>query len=211
MTYTPFNPLDKQNLAESIMDAMLQCTPMQLPPNQFIGAGIYAIYYTGNFHLYERISTLNANGAFSQPIYVGKAVPAGARMGGIDLGDNPGQALYSRLREHASSINAVNNLSINDFFCRYLTVDDIWIPLAESLLITKFAPLWNCCLDGFGNHAQGNGRNNQQKTKWDTLHPGRRWATNLQANDLTEEVLTQQVRNFIATNYPPTQQEHGLV
>ncbi|MBP5671690.1 MAG: Eco29kI family restriction endonuclease [Victivallales bacterium] len=201
MTYTPFNPLDKQNLAESIMDAMLQCPPMHLPPGQFIGAGIYAIYYTGTFPLYERIAELNANDAFRQPIYVGKAVPAGARRGGIDLGDNPGSPLYNRLRQHANSINDANNLLIDDFYCRYLTVDDIWIPLAESLLITRFAPLWNCTLDGFGNHAQGSGRDNQQKSPWDTLHPGRQWANNLQANNLSEEQLTQQLREFITTHY----------
>ena len=82
----PFNPLDKRNLAESVACAMLQRPISKLPPNPFIGAGIYAIYYTGNFPMYEKIAIKNRNGSFAQPIYVGKAVPAGARKGGFGLG-----------------------------------------------------------------------------------------------------------------------------
>ena len=34
-------------------------------------------------------------------------------------------------------------------------MDDIWIPLGESLLIEMFVPLWNRILDGFGIHDLG--------------------------------------------------------
>ena len=146
----PFNPLDKRNLAESVTDAMLARPVEPLPPKPFVGAGIYAIYYVGSFPLYDKIACRNAKGAFQQPIYVGKAVPAGARKGGFGLGAEPGQALYNRLCDHAKSIAEAKNLETDAFFCRYLAVDDIWIPLAESLLIGRFAPLWNRILDGFG-------------------------------------------------------------
>ena len=169
---SPFNPLDKRNLAESVTDAMLARPVKMLPPEPFIGAGIYAIYYTGHFHLYRRIAELNAGEAFVQPIYVGKAVPAGARKGGLGLDAEPGQALYNRLSDHAKSVSEASNLEDDTFFCRFLAVDDIWIPLAESLLIERFSPLWNRVLDGFGNHDPGKGRYNQQKSPWDTLHPG---------------------------------------
>ena len=43
---SPFNPLDKRNLAESVTDAMLARPVESLPPARFIGVGIYAIYYT---------------------------------------------------------------------------------------------------------------------------------------------------------------------
>jgi hypothetical protein len=51
----------------------------------FDGAGIYAIYYKGNFPLYVKISTKNKTG-FVQPIYAGKAIPEGGRKGGSRFG-----------------------------------------------------------------------------------------------------------------------------
>ena len=41
----PYNPLDRQSLADSIVDALLHREPEKLPPPvQFTGAGIYAVY-----------------------------------------------------------------------------------------------------------------------------------------------------------------------
>lgn len=178
---TPFNPLDKTNLGESVAEALLQRRAGPLPPTDpFIGAGVYAIYYDGAFPLYKDIADLNRDGHFGWPIYVGKAVPAGARKGGYDLEADPGQALFRRLTKHASSIEQASNLENKDFKCRYLVVDDIWIPLAESLLIEMFSPLWNKKIDGFGNNDPGKGRYNQQRSPWDELHPGRPWAAKLQ-------------------------------
>lgn len=200
-TLDPFNPLDKRNLAESVASAMLQRPIDKLPPNPFIGAGIYAIYYTGDFPLYEKIAIKNRNGSFEQPIYVGKAVPAGARKGGFGLGDEPGQALYKRLCDHAKSIAEVSNLDGNDFFCRFLAVDDIWIPLAESLLIERFEPLWNRVMDGFGNHDPGKGRYEQKMSQWDSIHPGRSWAARLKSLGLPESELRKSVIEFIEKHY----------
>ena len=55
----------------------------------------------------------------SWPIYVGKAVPAGARKGGFGLGLKPGRDLYKRLREHAESVEQAENLDLADFRCRF--------------------------------------------------------------------------------------------
>ena len=153
----PFNPLDKRNLGESVADALLQTEASPLPPEPFIGAGVYVIYYIGSFSAYGQLSAVNRDGQFRCPIYVGKAVPAGARKGGLGLDVAHGQALYKRLPEHAESIKAVQNIDIFDFYCRFLVVDDIWIPLAESMLIERFKPVWNRVLDGFGNHDPGKG------------------------------------------------------
>jgi hypothetical protein len=73
---------------------------------------------------------------------------------------------------------------LEDFYCRYLVVEDIWIPLGESLLINEFRPVWNK-FGGFGIHQPGGGRLKQQKSIWDTLHPGRKLATGLPPNDLS--------------------------
>lgn len=176
----PYNPLHKRNLGESVAKALLSEPVVPLPPDRFIGAGIYAIYYTGPFEAYEEIAKYNRDNKFLWPIYVGKAVPAGARTGGFGLDADPGDVLYKRLVEHAASIDQAHNLNKDDFRCRYLVVDDIWIPLAESLLIEKFFPVWNKKIDGFGNHNPGAGRYNQRKSSWDVLHPGRPWAERLQ-------------------------------
>lgn len=194
----PFNPLDKTNLGESVAEAMLNQPVGKLPPEPFIGAGIYAIYYVGNFSLYVEVMKKNKNKQFQWPIYVGKAVPAGARKGGFGLGADPGQVLYKRLAEHASSIDQANNIEIKDFRCRYLVVDDIWIPLAESLLIEMYLPLWNRKIDGFGNHAPGKGRYNQQRSPWDTIHPGRPWADKLQPPSNDENMIKEDAAVYIA-------------
>ena len=148
---TPYNPLDKRNLAESVASAMLHTPVQKLPPEPFIGAGVYAIYYKGDFEPYRKLVELNQDG-WNVPIYVGKAVPAGARKGGFGVNVDHGQALANRLSEHFTSVSKASNLDENDFVCRFLVVDDIWIPLAESMMIERFKPLWNRCIDGFGNH-----------------------------------------------------------
>lgn len=176
---------------------MLELPASRLPPPPFIGAGIYALYYLGDFSLYEAMAKQNQNGRFQCPVYVGKAVPPGARKGGFGLDEDPGTALYNRLNEHYDSIDAASNLNAEDFYCRFLVVEDIWIPLAESLLIEKFSPLWNKALDGFGNHNPGKGRYNQRRAPWDVIHPGRAWAEKLRENDLSTEELTRKIRAFL--------------
>jgi hypothetical protein len=198
----PFNPLDKRHLGESVADALLDATVQSLPPEQFFGAGVYALYYTGSFPAYRQLVEDNKGNEFSCPIYVGKAVPAGARKGGLGWGVEHGQALYKRLSEHAESVNAVQNLALSDFYCRFLVVDDIWIPLAESMLIEKFKPIWNRALDGFGNHDPGRGRYNGMKPQWDCLHPGREWAEKLRAGAFTKEQLETRVSEYLREFFP---------
>lgn len=79
----PFNPLDKTNLGESVAKALLEraVTPLP-PPESFCGAGVYAIYYVGSFPAYEAVARANRDNTWSAPLYVGKAVPPGARKGG---------------------------------------------------------------------------------------------------------------------------------
>lgn len=175
---TAYNPLDKRNLGKSVVQALLArpATPLdELTP--FDGAGVYAVYYSGAFPAYAALSAKNRKAA-THPIYVGKAVPSGARKGGIDDTAPIGRPLFNRLSEHAKTIVEVANLELKDFTCRHLTVDDIWIPLGESLLIQEFAPLWNLVVEGFGNHDPGSGRTAGKRPVWDMIHPGRAWAVN---------------------------------
>ena len=177
----PYNPLEKRQLARSVVQALLERDTAPLPPEApFIGGGVYAIYYTGSFPYYAKLSQLNKKSAEEIPIYVGKAVPTGRRKGGASFDVTHGTELFRRLNEHSETIKAANNLNLHDFYCRYLVVDDIWIPLGEALLIQDFRPVWNVVVDGFGNHDPGSGRYQQKKSPWDALHPGRNWAEKLQ-------------------------------
>lgn len=92
----------------------------------------------------------------------------------------------------------VENLDVKDFYCRYLAVDDIWIPLGESLLIEMFSSLWNVFIDGFGIHDPGKGRHNQQRSAWDVIHPGRPWAAKLQPNKRSAQEILERLQELLA-------------
>lgn len=188
--YAPFNPLDRVNLAASVGEALLEREPVPLDAvPDVVGAGVYVIYYCGDFPSYAPLSDANSNGEWKAPIYVGKAIPKGGRKGGLNVNTKPGKDLKNRLREHRDSIVAAENLSLEHFSCRFLTVEDIWIPLGENLMITIFSPLWNSTIDGFGNHTPGKGRFNQKRSRWDVLHPGREWAAKCQPRPETAEMI----------------------
>lgn len=105
MASETYNPLDKLRLGESVAKALLERPVSVLPPLEaFVGAGIYALYYIGKFSSYRKLAERNSNDQWSAPIYVGKAVPPGARKGGYQLDAPPGEVLYRRLCEHAESI-----------------------------------------------------------------------------------------------------------
>jgi len=195
-----FNPLDKIHLGESVRDAVLKQPVHALPPpERFPGAGIYAIYYTGDFPAYKRLAEKNRSGRFAEPIYVGEAVREGSRKGGLAASGKPTYKLFTRLKEHAGSIDEAENLRLEDFHCRYLAVDDIWIPLGEALMIETFKPVWNMVIDGFGIHTPG-GRRIQMTSAWDTLHPGRPFVRrlNLPPYSKTQTQLVKEVQGFLA-------------
>jgi hypothetical protein len=104
------------------------------------------------------------------------------------------------LSEHAESIGNVSNIGIKDFYCRFLVVDDIWIPLGESLLIAKFSPIWNNIIDGFGNHDPGKGRYEGMRPRWDVLHPGRAWAAKCKSRPETPEQIVDDNHSSVANN-----------
>jgi len=198
---SPYNPLEKVNLGISVAEALLAQDEHPLAELQpFNGAGIYALYYRGDFVAYAKLAEINRTQGSKVPIYVGKAIPEGGRKGRATLSATSAmratRALYRRLVEHAESIRATS-LSIQDFSCRYLVVDDIWIPLGESLLIARFSPLWNLLLDGFGNHDPGSGRYNGLAPKWDVLHPGRAWAARCKPRVETAQQIAMEVQAWL--------------
>jgi len=156
-------------------------TPVHpLPPeDKFDGGGVYALYYFGDFDLYSEISVKNQK-EIEHPIYIGKAVPSGWRTGRTNIAVS--SVLYNRLREHSRSVKQVSNLSLDDFKCRFMILDDVEADLVvpvEAEMIRIYKPLWNQVIDGFGNHDPGKGRYEQAPSEWDALHPGRDWVSRL--------------------------------
>ena len=189
-----YNPLTYQNLMVGLATYFqgIQTGPMgdalaQTPVVN--GPGVYAIYYRGNLDFYQPISDGR------EPIYVGKAVPPGARKGRTP--NTGAAALHARLREHAKSIDEADNLSIEEFQFRCLPVEPVWITLAERFLIDRHQPVWNLSVDGFGKHDSGTARRGGERSWWDTLHPGRAWAMQ-ESSSRSQEEAQSRVRQFFA-------------
>lgn len=185
--------------AEIIKDTIrfFNGTPVHLmpPPESFVGAGVYALYYIGGSPYYRPLYDLNRL-SFVQPIYVGKAVPRGWRQARTQAASNE---LFSRLSEHYNSIHQVGNLEIEDFRCRFMILEDASVDLigtVEAALIRQYTPIWNSCIDGFGNHDPGHGRYDQAKSDWDILHPGRKWAERLCGDHLSESKIIEKAESY---------------
>ena len=187
-----YDPLSVDELGRNAARALMEHPADVLPPSDtFDGAGVYTLHYIGTFSAYTGIGD-------DAPIYVGKADPPGRRQGRA----GPTQSttvLFRRLSRHAESINSVYNLDLHDFRCRWLVLDPVWIGLTEQVLIAQYQPIWNVCVDGFGNNDPGRGRWNQRKSQWDTLHPGRDWAFNLRDREETAEDVEAEIKAFRVT------------
>lgn len=109
-----YNPLDYENLTINLVRELMNRDAGSLPPpERFYGAGVYALFYDGDFPLYQHHRIRSSDNSW--PIYVGKAVPAGARIGSTSRARSIGRQLYSRLGQHANSISAADNLTLGDF------------------------------------------------------------------------------------------------
>lgn len=202
----PFNPLDLENLAQSVGLA-LEARPL-IPLTgltEFRGMGLYALYYHGAHPLYSRIVKWNhdSGGEAHAPIYVGRAVSQGTRKGAGFGADPNSRDLFNRLVNHRASIDAATNLDAGDFSVRYLVTMAVWIPLGEASIINRYRPLWNVVVDGFGNHDPGAGRRRGERPRWDVLHPGRHWADLQAPNRLTAdrigELISQHLEAILAS------------
>lgn len=192
MNEKPYNPLDYDNLTENLVRELMSRPAHELPLQQsFLGPGVYALFYNGDFEHYSELRSPKAN----RPIYVGKAEPPGGRKG-ITRNVQVSRALYDRIREHCDSIAAADNLRIQDFKCRFLVVVPLWITMAERFLIERYRPAWNLCLEGFGIHDPGKGRYQGEASLWDVMHPGRPWGSKLRQTRTTVDAV-RDLRKFL--------------
>ena len=194
-----------KDFEELIKDAIrfFNGTPVHpLPPlDRFHGVGVYALYYTGKESPYERYGELNRL-AYNFPIYVGKAVPKGWRQSRVSHNVEVNTfELLSRIREHARNIDTVSGIDLADFSCRFTIFEgpsSDMIGTFESALIKWNRPLWNSCLDGFGNHTPGAGRFEQAKSPWDVIHPGRPWADRCKGEAASREDTLRRIEEHMA-------------
>lgn len=193
------DPSDPQVIGRLIADTLLTQSRHALGSvARFYGSGVYALYYIGDFPAYAPI-----RGA-ETPIYIGKADPA---LHSARAVVEQGTRLARRLAEHAKSIRAAENLRLHDFECRYLVVKSAWQSTAETYLIGRFQPVWNSEVGicyGFGKHGDDPGTRGNLRSPWDTVHPGRLWASREgnRPNEYTaEQILARIERHFAA--HPP--------
>lgn len=167
--FDPSNPSVAGRVAGITMIA--QARKPLLNDEKFYGAGVYAIYYSGDFPAYTEISKRE------HPIYVGKADPV---VPNAKTAFEQGDRLASRIREHRKNISkAVTTLRPEDFEYRALVVQSGWQTPTEDYLIGLFKPIWNkqvgICY-GFGKHGDAPETRANLRSPWDTLHPSRDWA-----------------------------------
>ena len=58
-------------------------------------------------------------------------------------------------------------------------------------------PLWNSCIDGFGNHDPGSGRYAQAVSEWDSLHQGRPWVNKLTGDKPDRDLIIIKVEDYL--------------
>lgn len=166
-----FDPSNPEFIGQLIGRTLLEQQRNPLGNLQkFYGSGVYAIYYRGPFSAYRPIRSKEI------PVYVGKADPPTPDAKTVV---EQGPKLWGRLAEHAKSIRAARTtLDISEFDCRFLVVQSGWQRSAEDYLIHQFHPIWNQSICyGFGKHGDDPKTRSNTRSPWDTLHPGRTWAT----------------------------------
>lgn len=192
-----FDPSDPVLMGRFVAMALLaQQREEMTAVKSFYGSGVYAIYYDGEFEKYEGIA------GREHPIYVGKADPA---VKGARSAHEQGVKLADRLTEHRKNIEKATNLDITDFSCRYLVVASGWQNSAEQHLIWLYRPIWNSetkiCF-GLGKHGDSSETRGNKRSPWDTMHPGRAWAANIDEDQMTVGQITKKIKEHFK-EHPP--------
>lgn len=176
-----FDPA-KPSIAGRLVALALVAQPL-IPLSQLdkmYGSGVYAIYYFGPHPAYKKISGTET------PIYIGKADP---RSSEAKTSREQGPQLYGRIKDHQKAIGTVEKyaldhgdplaLRLDDFQYRRLVVATNAQLTAERYLILLFEPIWNeetkICW-GISKHGDLATTRSNDRSPWDVLHPGRKWA-----------------------------------
>jgi hypothetical protein len=217
--FTSFDPSDPKTVGRMVSLALLAQPMVPLDAvKPAYGSGVYAIYYTGDHPLYQRISGTET------PIYVGKADPSN---GDASTSREQGPRLTGRLIEHAATIATAEKyatesglapglsvIRMADFKCRRLVCATNAQLVAERHLIRMFRPVWNsdtkACW-GMSKHGDAASTRRNKRSPWDVVHPGRTWALDKQLeNNATAEEVAARI-NAILDEYPPRTDHTALL
>ena len=162
-----YDPLSTPSLTLTIL-AEFERQPsysLAAEPPEFTSSGLYAIYYEG-----ESVALYRPLAPTLIPVYVGQARSTNSATGKTTGARRP---LWSRIRDHRRSIEG-GDLPVGEFTVRLLAMPDVHIDLGENGLRVGYQPVWNSVLNGFGSHEQGPTTRKSGRSKWDTLHAGRK-------------------------------------
>lgn len=214
-----FDPSDPKTVGRMVSIALIAQPVVPLASvRPSYGAGVYAIYYTGDHPLYRRISGTET------PIYVGKADP---NNGDASTPREQGPRLTGRLIEHAGTITTAERyateaqlpeglapIRLVDFSCRRLVCATNAQLVAERHLIRMFWPVWNsdtkACW-GMSKHGDAAKTRKNKRSPWDVVHPGRAWALD---DDLDDKISPLEIEERIAAvfeKYPPRTDHAALL
>jgi hypothetical protein len=195
-----FDPLHPAEIGRLLRERLEEQELTSFPPPEFLGAGLYAIYWVGKLPLYSRLKDTMV------PVYVGKA-----EAGNSSYGYEPNydaNKLWKRIEKHANSVREVEGPSStaihrDDFRVRFLALDDAWIVLGERALLREYRPvLWNSIMNGFGSNPPGTARKNARSV-WDTVHPGRPRAGQLPNRKFTLGEMLERIERGIEISLTP--------
>jgi hypothetical protein len=166
----------------------------KLIDSPFYGSGVYAIYYHGKTETaYLPLSCTET------PIYVGKADPKNPQAETVE---EQGQALYSRLKEHARNIEKTK-LQLSDFCYRAAPIQSGMQAAVEDFMIRLFRPIWNkeikICY-GIGKHGDSAKTRANKRSPWDTMHPGRKWAEATKTDQMNRAEIEAKIGSHFKEN-----------
>jgi hypothetical protein len=195
VVFDPADPVLVGRFVAMMLAAQPQAPLGSVP--KFYGSGVYAIYYKGGFAPYKPLSNSE------HPVYVGKAKPENSKA------SKPmaqGNTLWSRINEHKKSIEkATSTLLLSDFTCRFLVVATGYESAAESYLIHLFQPIWNSEIRlcyGIGKHGDDAETRANDRSPWDTMHPGRHWAAKSKSDQKSQARIEQELVTHFLENKP---------
>ncbi|MEU3452874.1 Eco29kI family restriction endonuclease [Micromonospora sp. NPDC006766] len=156
--------------------------------SRFDGSGLYAIYCIAEgTGLYDPLILLDI------PVYVGKSHSHSSATG---RPANTSHPLWARVGQHRQSISEAHNLRLEQFGVRLLRTPDVHCDLGENGLRVGYQPAWNSELTGFGSNEQGSSTRRSARSRWDTVHPGRRRSFGAEPHDPDD--LRTRVRRHVA-------------
>lgn len=174
-----YDPLGTANITTAVCRELEQQPLIFLESeiSRFRDSGLYAIYYRGSsLPLYAPLKD------YDIPVYAGQAASHNSRTGRVARSAYP---LWKRVGDHRKSIHDAD-LPLTEFAVRLLGLPDVHADLGENGLRVFYQPVWNAVLNGFGNHEQGSKTRKGQRTKWDTVHPGRNRTHGADSRDVSQ-------------------------